>query len=249
MIEIFPDLHTLSDAAARLFVNQARRAIEARGRFSVALAGGSTPSHTYELLARPPFRDRVPWPKVHVLWRDERCVPADDPRSNYRMARQALLDHVPIPVEQIHPIPGSQKPSEAADCYETLLRGFFGGRPPRFDMVFLGLDENGHTASLFPGTAVLEERQRWVAEVDVAEQDVFRVALTAPLLNQAAVVVFLVTGAAKATVLHEVLDGPHDSSRLPAQLIRPTDGELRWLVDRTAASMVVHEAPERTRVL
>ena len=165
------------------------------------------------------------------------------------MARQALLDHVPIPVEQIHPIPGSQNPSEAAGCYETLLRGFFGGWPPRFDMVFLGLGENGHTASLFPGTPALEERQRWVAEVDVAEQDVFRVTLTAPLLNQAAVVVFLVTGAAKAAVLHEVLDGPHDPSRWPAQLIRPLDGELRWLVDRTAASLLVHETPERTRVL
>jgi 6-phosphogluconolactonase len=243
VIEIFADLNALSDAAARLFADQAQHASAARGRFSVALSGGSTPSRTFELLAQPPFHDRVPWPKVHVFWGDERCVPADDPRSNYRMARQALLDQVPIPPEQIHPIPCSQQPRAAAERYEALLRSFFGERRPRFDMVFLGLGENGHTASLFPGTPVLEERQRWVAEVYNAEQDLFRITLTAPLLNQAAVVVFLVAGAAKAAVLREVLEGPQDPTRLPAQLIRPGDGELRWLVDRTAARLL--ECPKR----
>lgn len=238
MIEIFADLNALSDAAARLFADLAQDAITARGRFSVALSGGATPSRTYELLAQPPFRDRVPWPKVHVFWGDERCVPADDPRSNYRMARQALLDHVPIPLEQIHPIPCCEKPRAAAERYETLLQTFFGEQPPRFDLVFLGLGENGHTASLFPGTPVLEERQRWVAEVYVAEQNLFRVTLTAPLLNHAAVVVFLVAGAAKAEVLREVLEGAPNPTRLPAQLIRPRDGQLRWLIDRAAASLV-----------
>jgi 6-phosphogluconolactonase len=246
VIDIFADLNALSEAAARLFADQAKHASAARGRFSVALSGGSTPSRTYELLAQPPFRDRVPWPKVHVFWGDERCVPADDLRSNYRMARQALLDHVPIPPEQIHPIACAHEPRAAAERYETVLRGFFGERPPRFDLVFLGLGANGHTASLFPDTPVLEERQRWVAEVYVAEQDLFRVTLTAPLLNQAAIVAFLVAGAAKATVLHDVLQGPREPSRLPAQLIRPTDGNLHWLVDRTAARLLPHEALERT---
>jgi 6-phosphogluconolactonase len=244
VIESFADLNALSDAAARLFADQAEQASAARGRFSVALSGGSTPNRTYERLVQLPFRDRVPWSKVHFFWGDERCVPADDPRSNFRAARQAMLDHVPIPPEQIHPIPGVQEPRAAAEQYETLLRGFFGEGPPRFDMVFLGLGENGHTASLFPGTPVLDERQRWVAEVYVAEEDLFRVTLTAPLLNQAAVVVFLVAGAAKAAVLRDVLEGPQDPSRLPAQLIRPTNGELRWLVDRAASRLLPHQAPQ-----
>ena len=243
MIDIFADLNALSAAAARIFAEQAEKAIQARGQFSVALSGGSTPRRTYELLAEPPFRDGVPWTKTHVFWGDERCVPADDPRSNYRMAREALLDHLPIPPEQIHPIPCAQQPLTAAERYETALRGFFGERPPRFDLVFLGLGANGHTASLFPGTPVLQERQRWVAEVYVAEQDLFRVTLTAPLLNQAAVVVFLIAGVAKAAVLREILEGPQDPTRLPAQLIRPTDGELRWLVDQAAAGLVGHKNP------
>jgi 6-phosphogluconolactonase len=249
MMRIYPNLESLSDAAAQLFAEQAKRAIDARGRFSVALSGGSTPSRTYELLAQPPFRDQVQWATVHVFWGDERCVPVDDPRSNYRMARQALLDHVPIPPVQIHPIPYSREPREAAARYETVLRGFFGERQPRFDMVFLGLGANGHTASLFPGMPVLEERQRWVAEVYVAEQDLYRVTLTVPLLNQAGIVAFLVAGAAKAAVLHEVLEGSQDPTRLPAQLIRPNDGALYWLVDQTVASLLPHEAPEPTRAM
>ena len=124
MIEIYPDLETLSAAAAQLFAEQAERAVEAHGRFSVAFSGGSTPRHAYELLAQPPFRDRVHWAKVHVFWGDERCVPVDDPRSNYRLARLALLDHVPIPTRQIHPILCPKEPREAAECYEALL-------PPR----------------------------------------------------------------------------------------------------------------------
>ncbi len=234
---VYPDLEALSRAAAELFVEQARQAVASRGRFSVALAGGRTPLRTYEPLAEPPSRDPVPWDRVHVLWGDERCVPADDPRSNARMARRALLDHVPIPPGQMHPISCGQEPRAAAERYEGVLRAFFAEGPPRFDLVFLGLGENGHTASLFPRTPVLEERQRWVAEVFVAEQGLFRVTLTAPLLNQAALVTFLVSGAAKAAVLREVLDGPDDPQRLPAQLIRPTNGSVRWLVDRTAGRL------------
>jgi 6-phosphogluconolactonase len=246
MIEIYPDLETLSAAAAQLFAEQAERAAAVRGRFSVALSGGSTPQRTYELLAQPSFRDRAPWAKVHVFWGDERCVPLDDPRSNYRMARQALLDHVPIPQEQIHPIPFAKEPHEAAERYEAVLHASFKDQPPRFDLVFLGLGENGHTASLFPGTPVLQERQRWVAEVYVAEQSMYRVTLTAPVLNRALVVAFLVAGAAKAAVLREVLEGPQDPTRLPAQLIRPSDGELYCLVDRKAAGQLTPKTMDQT---
>lgn len=234
---VYPDLEALSRAAAALFVEQARQAVASRGRLSVALSGGRIPLRTYELLAEPPAHYQVPWDRVHVFWGDERCVPADDPRSNARMARRALLDHVPIPPGQMHPIACGQAPREAAERYEGVVRAFFAEGPPRFDLVFLGVGENGHTASLFPGTPVLAERQHWAAEVYVAEQALFRVTVTAPLLNQAAVVAFLVSGAAKAAVLREVLDGPEDPRRLPAQLIRPTNGSVRWLVDRAAGRL------------
>jgi 6-phosphogluconolactonase len=242
MIWLYDDYAALSDAAAGIFVQQARQAAQIKGWFSVALAGGHTPHRTYQLLAQPRHRDRIPWGQIHIFWGDERCVPPDDPRSNARMARQALLAHVPIPPSQIYPIPCSRSPQVAAEQYEGVLQAFFGDQPPRFDLVFLGLGENGHTASLFPGTPVLEERGHWVASVHVAEQDMDRVTLTAPLINQAAVVVFLVSGANKAAVLREVLEGPSDPNRLPAQLIRPADGELHWLLDREAASLLTRRA-------
>jgi 6-phosphogluconolactonase len=242
MIWLCDDYPALSHAAAGIFVQQARQAAQTKGRLSVALAGGHTPQRTYELLAQPPHSDRTPWGQVRIFWGDERCAPPDDPRSNAHMARQALLDLVPIPPSQIHPIPCTRAPQVAAEQYAGVLQAFFGGQLPRFDLVFLGLGENGHTASLFPGTPVLEEQECWTADVYVAEQGLHRVTLTAPLINRAAVVVFLVSGANKAGVLREVLEGPADPNRLPAQLIRPADDELRWLVDREAASLLTRKA-------
>ncbi len=235
MMQVYPDLEALSRAAAEIFVAEAREAAAKRGRFAVALSGGSTPKRTYELLASPLCRGLVPWRQVHAFWGDERCVPPDDPRSNYRMTREALLDHVPLPPGQVHRIRGELPPAEGAADYEAVLRQFFGGKRPRFDLNFLGLGTNGHTASLFPGTPVLDEVQRWAAEVYVAELDMWRVTLTVPVLNEAAVTAFLVAGADKAAVLKEVRAGPRDPRRLPAQLIRPRDGQLLWLADRAAA--------------
>jgi 6-phosphogluconolactonase len=242
MIKVYPDLESLSRAASALLVEQANRAVAARGRFCVALSGGSTPRRTYELLASPPFKEQAPWHRMHIFWGDERCVPLDDPRSNARMAKEAWLDHVPIPESQIHPIYCTGAPAEAARQYEAHLRQFFGGRPSSLDLVLLGLGDNGHTASLFPGTPVLKETERWVAEVYVAEQDLYRVTLTAPFINQAALVAFLVAGEAKAGVLREILHGPRDPERLPAQLIQPQSSELLWLTDLRAAAQVADEA-------
>jgi 6-phosphogluconolactonase len=235
VIQVYPDLESLSRAAAALLVAQAHLAVAARGRFGVALSGGHTPRRTYELLAAPPFRRQTPWDRVHVFWGDERCVPSSDPRSNARLARKAWLDHVPIPKAQIHPMNCALDPAAAARRYETGLQEYFAGRPPCLDLVFLGLGDNGHTASLFPGTRVLEEQERWAAAVYVADQNLWRVTLTAPLLNQAAVVAFLVAGPGKAKILREVLHGPRDPRRLPAQLIQPQSGDLRWLCDLQAA--------------
>ena len=239
MIQICNDLESLSETVATLFVQQARHAIQAQDRFTVALAGGHTPERTYQLLSQPPFRDQVPWVKVHVFWGDERCVPPDDPRSNAHMARQKLLDHVPIPPDQIHPIHCDRDPQQGAEEYEALLRGFFADSQPRFDLVLLGLGENGHTASIFPGTPAVEEQEHWALAVYVAEQAMWRVTLTPPLINQATTVAFLAAGATKAQVLQRVLDGPFEPHTLPAQLIQPTSGNLHWMIDKKAGQELV----------
>ena len=238
IIQTYPDQESLSRAAAELFARQAEEAVKLRSAFSVALAGGQTPRRTYEILAQPPFREQVDWEHLHVFWGDERCVPPQDPRSNARMARRAWLNHVPLPPSRIHPISCKPNPVAGAREYEILLRKFCAGTPPCLDLVFLGLGEDGHTASLFPYHRASEDREHWTAAVYVPAQSLHRVTLTPAFLNQARVVAFLVAGAAKAKALQEVLQGPRDTRRLPAQLINPERGELYWLVDREAAGQL-----------
>ena len=237
MITIFPDLEQLSLAAARLITERALAAASEHGRFTIALSGGNTPRRTYELLAMEPLRDQMPWTQVHVFWGDERYVLPDDPRSNQCMARQTLLDHVPVPPEQVHPIDCEGSPNDSAARYEQCLRQFF-GPTPRFDLILLGLGENGHTASLLPGSPVLAERVRWVADVQPGSQPLQRITLTAPVINHARTVLFLVSGADKASTLRAVHEGARDPDRLPAQLVQPLDGELLWFVDEPAAAQV-----------
>jgi 6-phosphogluconolactonase len=198
----------------------------------------------YELLASKPLRERVHWDAVHVFWGDERCVPADDPRSNARMAHQALLDQLPLPADNIHPISGDLPPVQAAARYETELRAFFADGEPAFDLILLGLGENSHTASLFPHTPVLHESQRWAAEVYVPSQDMYRVTLTAPIINHAREVLFLVSGAGKAEALQNVLEGAFQPDEFPAQLIRPSGAHATWLVDRAASHKLAEEIME-----
>jgi 6-phosphogluconolactonase len=242
MIRIYPNRESLGEAAAELFATRAREAVEARGRFIVALAGGNTPSLTYELLAGPIWRDRIEWASVHVFWGDERCVPPTDPRSNELMARRALVDHVPVPPDQVHPIRCENAPWEAASRYQALIDDYFPNTPARFDLVILGLGVDGHTASLFPGSSVLSERKRYVAQVYLAEQEMCRVTLTVPLINQAATVVFLVIGSDKAQVLKQIIEDPPGPNPLPAQLIHPHEGELLWLVDQQAGALLKRDA-------
>lgn len=244
MIRIYNDLESLSQAAAEIFVIQSRQASLICGRFAVALSGGSTPRRLYELLAVPPYRDRVHWNEVHIFWSDERCVPEDDPRNNANMARQALLNHVPIPAANIHPIQSSLSPQSAAEQYEQELREFFSTQNPNFHLVLLGLGTNGHTASLFPHTPVLSEQQRWVSAVHIRERNMDRVTFTAPFINQASQVVFLVSGLDKARVLEKVLEGPYQPRKLPAQLIRPNDSQPIWLVDKAASLKLTSQNQE-----
>lgn len=237
-MHVYADADELARAAAEIFTAEAIAAVRERGRFVVALSGGLTPRRMYQELAAWPLRERVPWGQVHVFWGDDRCVPPTDPRSNAGQARRLLLDHVPVPRDQIHPMRCETSPHEAARRYEAELRIFFAGRRARFDLVLLGLGDDGHTASLFPGSPALDEFRRWALDVYVPGHDVRRMTLTTQIINQAALVVFMVSGSAKARTLQAVLEGPRDERRLPAQLIAPNDGRTEWLLDREAAALI-----------
>lgn len=229
-------------AAADLFIERCARAIAGHGRFRVALSGGSTPKHTYELLAGPALSSRVDWQRTDIFWGDERNVSGDDPQSNYRMTREALLDHVPVPPPNVHRVrTETESPSAAAKAYEDEIRGVFGISTgfPSFDLVLLGLGANGHTASLFPYSPALNEDERLVVADFVEEVKMWRITMTVPLINAAQTIAFLISGADKAQVLSEVLAGPKDRQRLPAQLIEPGKGNLLWIVDRPAARLIV----------
>jgi 6-phosphogluconolactonase len=235
MVRIFNGMEALSKAAADLFTKTALHSVASRGRFAVALSGGQTPREVYRLLAGEPYREQVPWQQTHVFWGDERYVPRDDPMNNARMAFDAFLDHVPIPRSNIHSIPTEESPEQCAATYEKLLRCFFQDQRPRFDLIFLGLGEDGHTASLFPNTPILSDEERWVGDLYVAGQNAHRLTFTASLINQANLIVFLVFGSNKSHVLQQVLSGPFRPQDLPAQLVRPVEGDLLWLVDESAA--------------
>jgi 6-phosphogluconolactonase len=236
MLEIFPDLEALSRRAAALAAARARQAVRDRGRFLLALSGGGTPARTYELLGGPPLRDQVAWPQVHFFWGDERCVPSDDPRSNYRLARAALLDRVPVEWLQVHPMLCGADPGQAARRYEDLLRRELPEPGAGFDLAFLGLGADGHTASLFPGQK--PPAGCWVTPVRRAGEKIFRLTLTPQVLNRSRLVVFLVSGPDKAAALQAALAGDSDPLNLPARGIRPVAGEVRWLVDREAAALL-----------
>jgi 6-phosphogluconolactonase len=219
------------------FAELARSSVAERGVFSVALAGGTTPRRVYELLAGEEFRTQVPWEGVHVFFGDERAVPPDHADSNYRMAHEALLSHVPIPERNVHRMRGEGDAAANASLYEDELRAFFGDAEwPRLDLVMLGMGDDGHTASLFPGTTALAEERAWAAANWVEKFNSWRVTLTAPAINRARHVAFVVTGAGKAERLAEILKGERDPTRLPSQLIEPSGGRLEWFVDRAAAA-------------
>jgi 6-phosphogluconolactonase len=247
-IQIFADANEVARAAARRFVEHARATIETHGRFSIALAGGSTPKRVYELLAGEDFGAELDWSGVHVFFGDERCVPPDDADSNYRMANEALLSRVALPAENIHRMRGEGDAVANARLYEDELRGFFGDEAawPEFDLVMLGMGDDGHTASLFPGTHALDVRSAWVAANWVEKFDAYRVTLTAPAINHARHVMFIVTGAGKAERLQEVLHGAPDPHRLPSQLIQPRAGALAWFLDEAAAAKLKGKDEEGT---
>jgi 6-phosphogluconolactonase len=232
------DIDELARKAADEWVRIAGAAIAGSGRFAAALSGGNTPRSLYAVLAGPGFRDSISWDGVHLFWGDERAVPADHPDSNYRSAYETLLSKVPIPERNIHRIETELGPEKAAAAYEDLLRRFFalsGGASPRFDLILLGVGEEGHTASLFPGGGALREEKRLAVAAYVDKLKSHRITLTLPVLNHAANVFFLVSGQSKAKVVKEIL-GSH--SRLPAAEVQPANGRLLWLLDTPAAALL-----------
>ncbi len=232
------DLDHLARRAAAEWVRTADEAITRTGRFAVALSGGNTPRALYAKLAGEEFRARIAWERWHFFWGDERSVPPDHPDSNYRTAFEALLSRVPVPPANIHRIETERGPAEAAAAYETALRDFFAvprGGFSRFDLILLGIGEEGHTASLFPGSAALEESERLVVAVYVEKLSTDRITLTLPALNSAAEVAFLVSGKSKAEVVKRTL---RDGADLPAARVAPADGRLLWFLDKEAASFL-----------
>ena len=243
-VEVSPNSDALMHTAADEFVACAAEAIRTSSRFIVALPGGSTPKRLFALLATDAYAQRIDWSRTHVFWGDERCVPPGDASSNFSMAREALLDHVPIAEENIHRLRGEDTPAAAAAAYERELRVLF--QTPagpqrltpgaRFDLILLGMGDNGHTASLFPGCTAVREATRWVTAEYVSGVSMWRVTLTPVVINAAAEIAFLVSGREKAAMLRGVLEGPYQPDTLPAQVVAPRDGRLRWLVDADAAA-------------
>lgn len=237
-VRIFAEPGELFADAAAAFAVVVQAAVEARGRAAVAFSGGETPRALYRFLAAEPNRHRLPWPRIHAFWGDERGVPPEHAESNFRLARETLFDHVPLPPENVHRIRGEISAAAAAQEYEADLQRFFAGdAPPRFDVVWLGLGRDGHTASLFPGSPALAETQRLAVAVSGPPPLLSpRVTLTLPVINRARHVFFLVLGADKSAVLAEVLTGEPRAQTLPAEGVRPEAGELVFWVDRAAAS-------------
>lgn len=240
-VQILPDAAAIARRAAEKIVEAAAIAIKERGGFTIFLAGGSTPKALYSLLASDPtFKSQFPWDKTQFFFGDERHVPPDDPESNFRMASESMLSKVPVKPEQIHRIKAEYEDAErAAQEYEQDLRSWFkpsAGQLPRFDVLLVGMGDEGHTLSLFPGTKALHDNGRWVMPNWIGKLFTTRITITAPVANNSALVIFMVTKADKALALKGVLEGPYEPEQLPSQLIQPKNGKLLWLVDTTAAS-------------
>jgi len=228
---------SLAEAGADLIVSAALESVQRTGRFILAISGGSTPRAMHRALGREPRLSKIPWPGVQIFWVDERCVPVENPASNYGQAREDFLDRLPVTSGQIHPMPVALPPEQGAEQYQTELSSIFTGSGsgiPDFDLILLGMGPDGHVASLFPEQQVLAEKQKWVAVVKGGNPNVRRLTLTLPVLNEARRIIFLVSGKTKASIVRTVLE--KDAEHLPAAMIAPRHGTVTWLLDREAAS-------------
>ncbi len=244
---VFAGPDELARAAAALFAERVAQVVGKRGRARIAISGGSTPKATFALLAQEPYAASIAWDRIELFFVDERTVGPDDPDSNYRMTREQLLSKVPLKPEHVHRMEGELDPEEAAAKYESLIRREFrleGAEVPRFDIVWLGMGDDGHTASLFPHTEGVHERGRIVYANHVPQKNTWRITLTAPVINEALEVVFLIAGDDKAAPLERVLYGEYDVNETPSQLIQPKNGSLLFLLDEKAAAKLPRPGPD-----
>jgi 6-phosphogluconolactonase len=238
-LHIYKDYNELITAFAEWLIAYIDSTLQKQDRFTIALSGGSTPQQLHTLLASSPYKEKIAWSKLHVFWGDERFVPFEDDRNNAKMAFDTLLDHVPVPKEQIHIMRTDIQPETSAEEYEKILARYFPVTIPpvtTFDLVLLGMGDDGHTLSLFPGTHVMHIEDKMVTSLFLKQQDMYRITLTAPVVNRAACVAFLISGAGKAVALKEVIEGDYEPYLYPSQVIKPKNGELYWFLDKAAAA-------------
>lgn len=234
---IAADTEALTLLAADWIVKKIADILAVQDRFTIALSGGSTPKKLFQLLASPAYADKIDWPRLHFFWGDERFVPYGDERNNAHMAYDTLLQHVPVKAEQVHIMPTDTDPQDAARRYEKILHAYFDDTVHSFDLVMLGLGDNAHTLSLFPHyPEVIFEEKKWALAFFLTEQDMYRITLTAPIVNQSAAVMYLVSGADKAEAVQQIIEESFDPLIYPAQVIKPAPGELHWFLDESAAS-------------
>jgi 6-phosphogluconolactonase len=242
-VRIYNTKPDLVHATAELIAETVERAIQDRDQCALALSGGNTPREVYQTLATEPFTNRIDWRKLHLFWGDERMVSPDFAESNFGMVREAMLRHVPIPEANVHRLKGEIAPEQAAEQYTVELNRFFQNQPIRFDLVLLGIGEDGHTASLFPGTEAVAETTRPATAVFVPKFDQWRVTLTFPVINQAREAAFLVAGKAKAEIVKSLFELDRPDPKWPASMVRPERGVLHWLMDAEAAAFIDQTNP------
>jgi 6-phosphogluconolactonase len=235
-LHVYKDAQELSDAVAKWIADKIAETLKKKDHFTIALSGGSTPQRLHKILAASPYKEQIDWSKLHIFWGDERAVPFEDSRNNAKMAYDTLLNFVPVPPSQIHVMRTDIAPEQSAIEYEKILHQYFDGENNSFDLVLLGMGDDGHTLSLFPGTEVVHEANAWANAYFLKAQDMYRITLTKTIVNRSACIAFLTTGTGKAHALKEVLKGAYNPDLYPSQEIKPTAGELHWFVDEAAAA-------------
>jgi 6-phosphogluconolactonase len=235
-LHIFKNPNELSHAAAKWIAGDIAATLKKQDRYTIALSGGSTPKALHQILAAPPYKEQIDWSKLHIFWGDERAVPFEDDRNNAKMAFDTLLNFVPVPAAQIHVMRTDMGPEQSASEYENILHRYFDKTANSFDLVLLGMGDDGHTLSLFPGTAAVHEEKAWTIAFFLQAQDMYRITLTKTIVNRSAKIAFLTTGTAKAHALKEVQQGAYNPDLYPSQVIKPVSGELHWFVDEAAAT-------------
>ena len=234
-LHIYKNKEELSEAMASWMCEVIENTLKEQEKFTLVLSGGSTPQLLYRTLVSDKFKDKINWNRIHVFWGDERAVPYADERNNARMAHELLLDHVDIPASHVHIMRTDIEPNFSTDAYRKMLHDFFDNTSTTFDLVLLGMGDDGHTLSLFPGSPIIEDHKHWVNTVYNTDQAMYRITLMPKIVNRAVKIAFMAEGEKKAKMLQQVLQGPYEPSKYPAQIIKPTDGELHWFVDEAAA--------------